>query len=70
MGRKRELKQITCTLEKDVVATVRNVVEKYNLNSMNSFINDCVKFSMDNLEIMMTTDEDWIRIKQFFISGL
>lgn len=70
MGKKGELKQITCTLEKDVVATVRNVVEKYDLDSMSSFINECVKFSMNNLEVMMTTDEEWIRIKQFFISGL
>lgn len=70
MAKKGELKQITCTLEKDVVATVRKVVEQYGLFSMSSFINDCVKFSMDNLEVMMENDEDWIRIKQFFISGL
>ena len=70
MSKKDELKQITCTLEKEVVATVRKVVEQYDLFSMSSFINDGVKFSMDNLEVMMETDEDWIRIKQFFISGL
>ena len=70
MAKKGELKQITCTLEKEVVATVRKVVEQYDLFSMSSFINDCVKFSMDNLDFMMETDEDWIRIKQFFISGL
>ena len=68
MAKKGELKQITCTLEKEVVATVRKVVEQYDLFSMSSFINDCVKFSMDNLDVMMETDEDWIRIKQFFIS--
>lgn len=70
MAKKGELKQITCTLEKDVVATVRKVVKQYGLFSMSGFINDCVKFSMDNLEVMMKNDEDWIRIKQFFISGL
>ena len=70
MAKKGELKQITCTLEKEVVATVRKVVEQYDLFSMSSFINDCVKFSMDNLDVMMETDEDWIRIKQFFISWL
>ena len=70
MAKKGELKQITSTLEKEVVATVRKVVEQYDLFSMSSFINDCVKFSMDNLDVMMETDEDWIRIKQFFISGL
>ena len=70
MAKKGELKQITCTLEKDVVAMVRKVVKQYELFSMSSFINDCVKFSMDNLEVMMENDEDWIRIKQFFISGL
>ena len=68
MRKRGNLKQITCTLEKDVVATVRKVVNDYNLDSMSSFINDCVKFSMDNLEVMTTTDEEWIRIKQFFIS--
>lgn len=68
MRKRGKLKQITCTLEKDVVATVRKVVNDYNLDSMSSFINDCVKFSMDNLEVMTTTDEEWIRIKQFFIS--
>ena len=70
MAKKGELKQITCTLEKEVVATVRKVVEQYDLFSMSSFINDCVKFSMDNLDVMMEIDEDCIRIKQFFISGL
>ena len=70
MSKKGELKQITCTLEKDVVAMVRKIVGQYDLLSMSSFINDCVKFSMDNLEVMMETDEEWIRIKQFFISGL
>ena len=44
MAKKGELKQITCTLEKEVVATVRKVVEQYDLFSMSSFINDCVKF--------------------------
>ena len=68
MRKRGKLKQITCTLEKDVVATVRKVVNDYNLDSMRSFINDCVKFSMDNLEVMTTTDEEWIRIRQFFIS--
>lgn len=68
MRKRGKLKQITCTLEKDVVATVRKVVNDYNLDSMSSFINDCVKFSMDNLEVMTTTDEEWIRIRQFFIS--
>lgn len=68
MRKRGKLKQITCTLEKDVVATVRKIVNDYNLDSMSSFINDCVKFSMDNLEVMTTTDEEWIRIKQFFIS--
>lgn len=70
MSKKGELKQITCTLEKDVVAMARKIVGQYDLFSMSSFINDCVKFSMDNLEVMMETDEEWIRIKQFFISGL
>lgn len=70
MSKKGELKQITCTLEKDVVAMVRKIVGQCDLFSMSSFINDCVKFSMDNLEVMMETDEEWIRIKQFFISGL
>ena len=70
MGRRGRLKQITCTLETDVVATVRRVVKEYELDSMSGFINECVKFSMNNLEVMMTTDEEWIRIKQFFISGL
>lgn len=70
MGKKGELKQITCTLETDVVDMVRKVVKKYDLHSMSSFINDCVKFSMENLETMMENDEEWIRIKQFFISGL
>ena len=70
MSKKGELKQITCTLEKDVVAMVRKIVGQYDLFSMSSFIIDCVKFSMDNLEVMMESDEEWIRIKQFFISGL
>lgn len=70
MGRNRNMKQITCTLEKDVVANVRKVVAENNLYSMSAFINDCVRFSMNNLDVMMRTDEEWIRIKQFFISGL
>lgn len=49
--RKRgEYIQVTCRIEEDLLEKIDKTVLDYNLTSRNSFINDCIRFALDNLE--------------------
>ena len=53
--KKKDYKQFTCRIEADVLEKVKRTVLDYNLPSVNEFINECIKYSLDNMKII---DED------------
>ena len=55
--KKKEYEQFTCRIESDLLEKVRLIVLDNNLSSVNEFINECIRFSIDNLKIMEETDE-------------
>lgn len=63
--KKKDYEQFTCRIESELLEKVRIIVLDNNLNSVNEFINDCIRFSIDNLKVMEETDEDWIFAKWF-----
>lgn len=56
--KKKEYEQFTCRIETDLLDKIRTIVAENNLPSVNEFINDCLKFSIDHLSIMEETDQD------------
>lgn len=42
--------QVTCRIEENLLAKVDNIVLENKLHSRNSFINECLKFALDNIE--------------------
>ena len=63
--KKKEYEQFTCRIEADLLEKIRNIVAENNLPSVNDFINQCLKFSIENLTVMEESDE-WIEKKWFF----
>ena len=53
--KKKEFEQFTCRIEADVLEKVKRTVLDYNLPSVNEFINECIKYSLENMKII---DED------------
>ena len=47
---KKEYIQYTCRIEEEVLEAIKHIVLEYNLKSVNSFINDCLKFGLSNLK--------------------
>lgn len=50
--KKKEYEQFTCRIEADLLEKIKRIVLDNNLNSVNEFINDCLRFSIDNLKIL------------------
>ncbi len=55
--KRKEYEQFTCRIESELLEKVRLIVLDNNLSSVNEFINECIRFSIDNLKIMEDTDE-------------
>lgn len=49
--KKKEYEQFTCRIESELMDNIRKIVKENNLTSINEFINDCLRFSIDNLKI-------------------
>ncbi len=49
--RKKDYTQFTARIETDTLDSIRKIVDDNNLISINEFINDCLKFAIDNLKI-------------------
>ena len=49
--KKKEYEQFTCRIETDLMDNIRKIVKENNLTSINEFINDCLRFSIDNIKI-------------------
>lgn len=43
--------QRTCRIEEEVLDKIDQIVIDYNLQSANSFINDALRFAIENMEI-------------------
>lgn len=55
--KKKEYEQFTCRIEADLLEEIRKIVIDNDLPSVNEFINECLRYSMDNITIMEETDE-------------
>ncbi len=55
--KKKEYEQFTCRIESELLENIRKIVAENDLPSVNEFINECLKFSIENLTIMEETDE-------------
>ena len=49
--KKKEYEQFTCRIETDLLDNIRKIVAENNLNSINEFINDCLRYSIEHLKI-------------------
>ncbi len=54
--KRKDYTQFTARIETDILENIKKIVKDNNLISINEFINDCLKFAIDNLKI--TNDED------------
>ncbi len=51
MRKRRNYVQFTCRIEEEILEKIKRIVLDYDLESMNSFINECLKFALENLKI-------------------
>ena len=56
--KKKECEQITCRIEVELLEKIRRIVLDNNLPSVNSFINQSLKFSVDNIKILEDSEEE------------
>lgn len=49
-NKRKEYVQFTCRIEEELLKKVRDVVIHNNLDSVNSFINDCLRFALENMK--------------------
>ena len=56
--KKKDYEQFTCRIESELLEKVRLIVLDNNLHSVNEFINDCIRFSIDNLRVMEDSEEN------------
>ena len=54
---KKKYEQFTCRIEEEIMKKIRNIVESNNLGSINRFINECLKFSLENIKIEIMNDK-------------
>lgn len=43
--------QRTCRIEEELLDRIEEVVDTCNLPSVNSFVNECIRFALDNMLI-------------------
>lgn len=49
--KKKNYTQFTARIETSVLENIRDIVNDNNLVSINEFINDCLKFAIENLKV-------------------
>lgn len=49
--KKKDYTQFTARIETNVLENIREIVNDNNLVSINEFINDCLKFAIENLKV-------------------
>lgn len=43
--------QFTCRIEEEMLEKIKRTVLEYDLYSINEFINECLRFALENLKI-------------------
>ena len=56
--RKKDYTQFTARIETEVLDDIRKIVDDNNLVSINEFINDCLKFAIENIKVAEDESED------------
>lgn len=59
--KRKDYTQFTARIETDTLDNIKKIVKDNNLISINEFINDCLKFAINNLKI---SEEDEKSIKK------
>ena len=49
--KRKEYEQFTCRIEIELLEQIKNIVVHNNLPSVNGFINDCLRFAVENIKI-------------------
>ena len=62
--KKKDYTQFTARIETDVLDNIRSIVNDNNLISINEFINDCLKFAIENLKITEEKDDNLKKISR------
>lgn len=60
--KKKDYTQFTARIETEVLDNIRKIVNDNNLISINEFINDCLKFAIENLKITEEKDDNLKKI--------
>ena len=47
---KKEYTVFTCRIEKETLDKIRDIVVENDLKSVNQFINDCIRFAVENIK--------------------
>ena len=55
--KKKDYEQFTCRIEAELLDKIRKIVADNDLPSVNEFINECLKYSIDNLKVMEESGE-------------
>lgn len=64
--KKKDYEQFTCRIEAELLDKIRKIVADNDLPSVNEFINECLKYSIDNLKVMEESGEQWLERQEFF----
>ncbi len=51
MRKRMNYTQFTCRIEDELLEEIKEIVLDNNLYSINSFINECLKFAIENMTI-------------------
>ena len=62
--KKKDYTQFTARIETDVLDNIRSIVNDNNLISINEFINDCLKFAIENLKVTEEKDDNLKKISR------
>ncbi len=49
--KKKQYEQFTCRIEEELLEEIKETVLDNNLKSVNSFINEALKYAIDNIKI-------------------
>lgn len=52
----KEYEQFTCRIEEDLLKQIKKIVLENDLESINGFINECLKFAIKNITIQEAED--------------
>ncbi len=55
--KRKDYTQFTARIETDVLDSIRKIVDDNDLVSINEFINDCLKFAIENIKITEDTND-------------